>query len=276
MSYKNLNVLKFYEQMPFNVYGNLDSAVNKIKKNNPLQVYPELKKIFSQYKKISVIDFGCGGGWLVNSLSYHCGDSVEVTGVDFNPDVIDYANEIKSKLKLNSKFISSDLFTFDDGCKYDLIVSLGVLHHTNNCLEALKHICKFGKLNSYIFLGLYHKYGRKPFLDYFEKIKDKTDVFKFNVYKNLHKVDDEKKSYSWFRDQVLHPHETHHTFEELINIFKISKYQIVSTSINKFENIKSFEEIIASEKKLIYYAENKIKNNEYYPGFFITVGKKVL
>ena len=38
MSDKNLNVLKFYEQMPFNVYGNLDSAVNQIKKNN--EYYP--------------------------------------------------------------------------------------------------------------------------------------------------------------------------------------------------------------------------------------------
>tara|TARA_Y100000590_G_scaffold442869_1_gene571539 strand:+ start:501 stop:1331 length:831 start_codon:yes stop_codon:yes gene_type:complete len=276
MSYKNLNVLKFYEQMPFNIYGNLDAAVNQIKKNNPLEVYPELKKIFSKFKKISVIDFGCGGGWLVNSLAYHCGNYLDVTGVDFNPTVIDYANEIKSKLKLDSKFISSDLFTFNDKNKYDLIVSLGVLHHTNNCSEAIKHICKFGKLNSYIFLGLYHKYGRKPFLDHFKKIKDKSEEFKFKEYKKLHNVKDEKKLYSWFRDQVLHPHETQHTFEELIEIFKFSKYQIISTSINKFQTIKSFKEIVYDEKKLISYSENKIKNNEYYPGFFITVGKKIL
>ena len=69
MSYKNIDVLKFYEQLPFNIYGNLDSAVNQIKKYDPLEVYPELKKIFSQYNKTKIIDFGCGGGWLVNSLS---------------------------------------------------------------------------------------------------------------------------------------------------------------------------------------------------------------
>ena len=143
------------------------------------------------------------------------------------------------------------------------------------CKE-IKHICKFGKSNSYIFLGLYHKYGRKPFLDHFEKIKNESNKFKFNVYKRLHNIDDEKQLYSWFRDQVLHPHETHHTFEELINIFQIAKYKILSTSINKFKDIKSFEEVISDEKKLTYYAENKIKNNEYYPGFFITVGKKII
>ena len=275
MDFKNLDVLEFYKKLPFNIYGNLSSAENQIKKYDPLKVYPVLKKIFSQYKKIKVIDFGCGGGWLVNSLSYHHGDFIEITGVDFNPVAINYANKLKLKLKLNSKFISSDIFTFDDVQKYDVVVSLGVLHHTNNCSEAIKHISKFGKPNSYIFLGLYHKYGRKPFLDHFEKIKDENEKFKFNEYKKFHNIDDEKKLYSWFRDQVLHPHETQHTFEELINIFQIIKYEILSTSINKFQDIKSFEEIISNEKKLIYYAEDKIKNNEYYPGFFITIGKKI-
>jgi len=45
--------------------------------------------------------------------------------------------------------------------------------------------------------------------------------------------------------------------------------------LKKLQDIKSFEEIISNEKKLIYYAEDKIKNNEYYPGFFITIGKKI-
>jgi len=48
MSYKNLDVLKFYEHLPFNIHGDLISAENLIKENDPLEVYPELKKIFSQ------------------------------------------------------------------------------------------------------------------------------------------------------------------------------------------------------------------------------------
>ena len=275
MSYKNRDVILFYKQIPFNIFGDQTTAENQIKKYDPLEVYPELKKIFSQYKKIKVIDFGCGSGWLVNSLSYHYRDFVDITGVDFNPVVIDYANKLKLKLGLNSKFILSDLFTYDDSQTYDVVISLGVLHHTNNCLDAVEHICEYGKSNSHIFLGLYHKFGRKPFLDHFDKIKDKTNDFKFNEYKKLHNINDEKKLYSWFRDQVLHPHETQHTFEELVNIFQIIEYEILSTSINKFQDIKSFDEIISSEKKLIYYAEDKIKNNEYYPGFFITIGKKM-
>ena len=138
--------------------------------------------------------------------------------------------------------------------KYNVIISLGALHHTNNCHEAIKHVCKFGEKNSFIFLGLYHKYGREPFLNHFKNIENESEQFKFNEYKKLHKnITDEKKIYSWFRDQVLHPHETQHTFEEISKLLINLDYEILSTSINKFE---------------------KIKNNVYFPGFFISVAKK--
>jgi len=30
------------------------------------------------------------------------------------------------------------------------------------------------------------------------------------------------------------------------------------------------------KKKLTLYSRNKLRNNKYYPGFFVTVGKKIL
>tara|TARA_Y100000590_G_scaffold175838_2_gene200937 strand:- start:10724 stop:11545 length:822 start_codon:yes stop_codon:yes gene_type:complete len=272
MSYQNLQVLEFYKNLPFNIYGNIDSAVEQIKKKDPVLLYPELKKIFSNFEKIKIIDFGCGGGWLVNSLSYHHKNKVEVTGVDFNPEVIKYAENIRSALGLESKFYTSDLFSFNKNQKYDLIVSLGVLHHTNNCLEAIKQIVSYANKKSFIFLGLYHKYGRKPFLDFFKEIKNKNE--KFEQYKKLHKIKDEKQLYSWFRDQVLHPHETQHTFKEIVEIFKSINCEIVSTSINKFEKIENLNHLFEMEKKLADYGTKKLQNKEYFPGFFITVAKK--
>ena len=73
MSFKNNDVLSFYEKLPFNIYGDLDLAINQIKKSDPLIVYPELGKIFDKHDKVKIIDFGCGGGWLVNSIAYHHG-----------------------------------------------------------------------------------------------------------------------------------------------------------------------------------------------------------
>ena len=275
MNHKNQDVLEFYKILPFNVYGDISTAVNQIKKTDPFIIYPELKKIFSKFDKIKVIDFGCGGGWLVNSLSYHHADNIEIVGVDFNPSAIEYAKKIKSKLNLSSDFFVSDLFTYKNEKKFNLIISLGALHHTNNCKEAIKYICKFSETKSYLFLGLYHKYGRKPFLDHFEKIKNKSEEIKFNEYKKLHKIKDKKKLYSWFRDQVLHPHETQHTFEELVSIFNSAGYNIISTSINNFKKINDTNEIICNEKKLYYYAKEKLKIKEYFPGFFVTIGEKI-
>ena len=274
MTYRNEDVLDFYKELPFNIYGDLESAKKQIEKYNPLETYPELKKIVTEYDKIKIIDFGCGGGWLVNSLSYHLKDRAEVTGVDFNPKVINYANKIKDMLNLNSKFFSSDLFTFEKNTDYNLIISLGVLHHTNNCEEAIKHVSTYGAEKSYFFLGLYHSYGRKPFLDYFKKIQHKSEEYRFSEYKKLQNINDEKKMYSWFRDQVLHPYETQHSFEEILKIFKMINYNIISTSINRFNKIKNFRDIIDEEKKLELYSKQKLEQKEYYPGFFITIGKK--
>ena len=47
MTFKNDKVLEFYKELPFNIYGNLDSAVEQIRKYDPLKVYPELKPRYS-------------------------------------------------------------------------------------------------------------------------------------------------------------------------------------------------------------------------------------
>ena len=49
---------------------------------------------------------------------------------------------------------------------------------------------------------------------------------------------------------------------------------VISTSINKFEKIKTLKNIFSLEKKLYNVSIKKIKENEYFPGFFITCGKK--
>lgn len=113
MSFKNEDVLTFYEKIPFNIYGDINSAVDQVKKWDPVITYPELGKIIKNYNKVKIIDFGCGGGWFVNSMSYFHPKKVEITGVDFNPVAIEYANKIKQKCNLDCNFITSDIFEFN-------------------------------------------------------------------------------------------------------------------------------------------------------------------
>ena len=276
-TFKNEKVLEFYKQLPFNIYDNVEDATRNIKKNDPTKIYPPLKEILADNKIINILDVGCGAGWFANSISYFF-NRVNVTGLDFNSVALDFAKSVKKKLNLNSNFIEKDLFEIDSKKKYNLISSLGVLHHTNNCHEGLKKILI--QSPEYVLIGLYHKYGRKPFLDHFDDLKkkfpEKGEDFLYNEYKKLDKRSaNEKHLKSWFKDQVVHPHETQHSFEEIVPIFSDLNYEIKFTSLNRFKTFNDYKEIIDKEKEWYDYGKKQLENNLYFPGFFIIFAKKI-
>ena len=276
-TFKNERVLEFYKQLPFNIYDNVEEATKNIKKNDPTKIYPPLKEILNSKKKIDILDVGCGAGWFANSISYFF-NNANVIGLDFNSVALEFANSVKKRLNLKTNFIEKDLFELDSKKKYNLITSLGVLHHTNNCHEGLKKILMQDP--DYVLIGLYHKYGRKPFLDYFDDLKKKFpkkgENFLYEEYKKLDKRSaNEKHLKSWFKDQVVHPHETQHSFEEIAPIFKNLNYEIKSTSLNRFSNFKDYNEIIDKEKEWYDYGKKQLGNNLYFPGFFIIFAKKI-
>ena len=58
-------------------------------------------------------------------------------------------------------------------------------------------------------------------------------------YKELHSgLHDDTLLRSWFRDQVLHPHETQHTLEEMLPVIMDAGMKMVSTSVNRFAAIE--------------------------------------
>ena len=86
--------------------------------------------------------------------------------------------------------------------------------------------------------------------------------------------DDEIHKKSWFYDQVLHPHETQHTLQELMPLITQKNYQLISTSLNKFEKFSSYKDLYEVEKKHLDISNEYINNKKYYPGFFIIFLKK--
>ncbi len=266
-------VLSFYKELPFNIYDNIETAAAKVIENNAFKPYPIIKDILLNHKIKNIIDIGCGGGWFVNSLSANLYNK-NIYGIDFNSEVIEYAQKVSKYLKFNNTFITSDLYKFKSNIKFDFISSIGVLHHTKNCHDGIKYISNLGSEGSYIFLGLYHKYGRRPFLEYFDKIKDKSEEFLLNKYSELHKLKNSKHIYSWFRDQVLNPFETQHSYKEIHELLESLNYNILSTSINKFHKIYDHKEIYVLEKELYNVGLSKINEKKYYPGFFVILAKK--
>ena len=64
---KNLSidekVRNFYETLPFNIYGDLDTAVERVKKTNLFKIYPVLKNVFEKHeiKILLILVVGAGG-----------------------------------------------------------------------------------------------------------------------------------------------------------------------------------------------------------------------
>ena len=63
----------------------------------------------------------------------------------------------------------------------------------------------------------------------------------FNLFKRMtNETNDLQHSYSWYRDQVLHPHETQHTLKEIKIWLKEIGFKLQSTSINNYKPLKNY------------------------------------
>jgi SAM-dependent methyltransferase len=273
MTFANPDVLAFYKELPFNYGGSVDEHVERIVTNDLTAAYPILPPLLRNHPR--VLEVGCGVGWLSSCIAYHYG--CDVTAIDFNPVVIERAQTIAKNMNLAVKFSQADLFAYELDVPVELVVSLGVLHHTNNCHEAMLRCVSFVKSGGHLLLGLYHTFGRRPFLEHFEKMKNggasESDMFR--EYSRLHHwLGDETHLYSWFRDQVLHPHETQHTLKEVVTLLQGSGLVLVSTSINRFSPIDNLEAVFADEQSYEGLGKQKLDAGQYFPGFCLALFKK--
>ena len=215
---------------------------------------------------------GCGTGWLTNALARHY--DVSVTAVDFTPPALERARQVAEALGTapRIRFCLADLFAFEPKEPVDLVVSLGVLHHTGRAESAFRRVQGFAREGGHVYVGLYHEPGRRVFLDLFHAILARDgEEAAFAKFRELDQVRavDPTLARSWFRDQVLHPHETCHTLREVFAWMQPLGLALLSTSINRFEAIGSRDELFASEQR--YAAISKQANlveKRYFPGFF--------
>lgn len=270
----NADVLAFYRDLPFNYWGSASDHAKHIRATNQLANYPALDRLLRRGTR--VLDVGCGAGWCSLTAAYH--HHCEVTGIDFNEVAIERARETAKILNVAVKFEVADLFRFVSDSRFDVVISLGVLHHTNDCLGALRCLCtRDVKPGGHIFIGLYHRHGRQPFLEHFRGMKNAgaSEAEMMADYRRLHSsVADETHLVSWFRDQVLHPHETQHTLAEIMPVLEDAGMQLVSTSINGFSVFRDRQELFEAEIGLKAVAQERLRQGRYFPGFFVFLARK--
>tara|TARA_Y100000589_G_scaffold332235_1_gene390620 strand:- start:5025 stop:5870 length:846 start_codon:yes stop_codon:yes gene_type:complete len=279
------DVIDFYKDIPFNFTEDIDFYVQNIKRSNQILEYKDLHQLLIRNKSLlgeklikNVIEFGCGTGWLTNSLAYYY--KKKVTSIDFTQKALEIARAVSSKLETSSSFYKSDIFEYKTKKTFDLVISLGVLHHTYDCRKAFVEISKFVKPRGFLYIGLYHLYGRRPMLKFLKShCKWHGEESAYRLFKKMNKsMYEDSHSYSFFRDQVLHPHETQHTYEELLSWISKLNFKIVSTSINNYQNLSKFknEDLLKMEKSLedLSYERN-VNQLEFMPGYFTLCAQKI-
>lgn len=273
---RNATVRAFYGEMPFNYWSDVSQAADSVR-SNPLLAYCDLDDLLEDLETPSVLEIGCGAGWASNSMALHYG--AQVTAVDFTAAALDRARNVSAHIGVESKtqFIESDLFAFETDQVFDLVVSIGVLHHTHDCRAAFARAVSFVKPGGYLFVGLYHLYGRRPFLGMFHDILDSEgEQAAFERYAALHsQSQDPTHVQSWFRDQVLHPQETQHSLEEVMTWLDDAGLTLVSTNLNHYDDVSDRKSLIETEKTFEAVSDRRNRvEGAYFPGFFTVLAQK--
>jgi len=271
-------VLDFYRELPFNYYSNGVDTAQQLMRSNRLKAYPPLHRYLEQHPGARVIDIGCGAGWFANSSAYFHG--AKVRGIDLNKLVLKQARSVARLMGCREvDFFDASVFEYEPDTTFDVVNSLGVLHHTPDCHGAIRRVLRWVAPHGHLHLGLYHSYGRRPFLAHFERMQEAgaSEAELLAEFAELNpEITDETHLVSWFRDQVLHPHETQHSYEEIHALLEDEGFAVEATSINGFRRMPAFAKLIELEKRLEKKSKVALeRKRRYFPGFFVVWARRI-
>ena len=117
----------------------------------PIRIEYILKQINSKkIKNLDVLDLGCGGGLVSESLARL---NANVTGVDFVKNNIEVAKKHALKKKLKINYIQDDIEKLKLSKKFDLIIMFEILEHLNDWSSFLVKIKKNLNKNGIIIIS---------------------------------------------------------------------------------------------------------------------------
>jgi carbamoyltransferase len=204
-------VKKFYEKTPFPNYDDVDNVRALVEKAGRSAFARLLNEQIPFDAR--VVEIGCGTGQLTNFLAI---PHRSVLGTDMCLNSLKLAHGFKTTHGLDrATFAQMNLFrpALHDGF-FDVVISNGVLHHTNDPRKAFARICRLARPGGYVLVGLYNSYSRK--LHYARRALYRwTGLTGRWLDPHFGRVSAEGKRAAWFQDQYCHPHESCHTIDEV-------------------------------------------------------------
>lgn len=101
----------------------------------------------------NVLDCGCGGGQHLALMAPHCRF---VTGVDLNASAVARRN---TSALTNVEVLDGDLATMDLGRTFDVVMSIGVLHHTDDPAASFRNIARHCRPGGRVAVWVYSREG---------------------------------------------------------------------------------------------------------------------
>ena len=265
---------EFYNDVKFPNYDDIDNFGTLLDKSSKSIFAKKLDEEIPYHSR--VLEAGCGTGQLSIALSRY---GRKIHSIDLSKgSLIEANNFIKKNEIKNVQVYRMNIFNLCFPKNYfDIIISNGVLHHTHNPQLAFNNLSECLKPNGIVVIGLYHKYGRivqniRQFLIkiFGEKIKHIDRRFSENL--------SDKKKYAWFKDQYNNPHETKHSYNEVIDWFNQNNIEFVNSIPFNFEvNDRLFSKKEKISKPEIFLKELSLIFNLrqiYEGGFFVMIGRK--
>lgn len=203
-------VERFYDRHPFPDYDQqgIDTLRTRAEGNN-------LARLLDQQipSRATVLEVGCGTGQLTNFLA---SSGRSVLGIDLSASALALAEAFRSSQQIGSaRFAQMDLFHPAIAERsFDVVIANGVLHHTADTEAAYLAVARLVAPSGFLIVGLYHRHGRRA-----------TSVRRALVHRvrRLTSLDpqargdrDPTRRAAWVADQYWHPHESSHTFREVL------------------------------------------------------------
>jgi len=219
----------------------------------------------SNIKNKRILDAGCGTGDKSVLLAK---SGAIVTAIDFSEGQLKEAKLRAQKEfgnKSNIKFSQKDLIKDDlsdlaktEKEKFDLIICLGVLHHTENPKLGFNKLVKLLNKKGIIILGLYHKYSRlkyklfRSFIHLFVS-RDPERIMLWLRKSFIGKLLSRGTSEPTLYDRYCVPYESYHTLNEVIGWFNNASFDLIGYS----DNAKGFAPFKILNRKTIFFVAGR-------------------
>jgi ubiquinone/menaquinone biosynthesis C-methylase UbiE len=180
------NVLKIYEKNNPSIHFVLEDLKKFKQRKSNLEnlIFNNLKFPKKMFAQSDLIDFGAGTG--DTSISYN-NWGADCTLVDMNQLALNRAMKVFKKLSkknTKNKFVKASIFDNKiNNKKYDIVSSIGVIHHTADPSLALKRISKFVKNDGYLILGCATNEG------FFQRNLQRLIISKFADFDNHEEIE---------------------------------------------------------------------------------------